>query len=186
MDMSQTNWHPIETDALSLVALPPSALRALIENDIEAAARLCGLDFRDSWVESRDALEMRLADLEADSEFQPWSLRAIARKNDRRVIGHIGCHAKPGGEYSAFLRPMGLEFGYTIFAPYRRRGLAYEAARALMHWALGQGVSHFILSIGPANAPSLALAHKLGFRKVGSHIDDKDGPEDILELRPGK
>ena len=39
----------------------------------------------------------------------------------------------------------------------------------------------FLLSISPENAPSLALAEKLGFRKIGSKIDEEDGPEEIWE-----
>jgi RimJ/RimL family protein N-acetyltransferase len=111
-------------------------------------------------------------------------LRAIVRKQDRRVVGHIGCHAKPGADYSPFLRPAGVEFGYTVFAPYRRQGIARTALLGLMDWALAHGASHFILSISPENMASLSLAARLGFVKVGSHLDEKDGPEDILELRP--
>ena len=42
-------------------------------------------------------------------------------------------------------------------------------------------VHRFVVSISPDNLPSLGLAAKLGFRKIGSHIDELDGPEDIFE-----
>ena len=71
------------------------------------------------------------------------------------------------------------EMGYTIFEPYRRQGIAYEAIAAFIAWAKTQGLEGVILSIQPANAPSLALALKLGATQIGSQIDERDGPEDI-------
>ena len=36
------------------------------------------------------------------------------------------------------------------------------------------------VSASPQNAPSVAMARKLGFARIGSHIDEEDGYEDIL------
>ncbi len=53
-----------------------------------------------------------------------------------------------------------------------------------MHWALHtQGVTRFALTIRPDNHPSQALAAQLGFVRIGSHIDEVDGLEDILECK---
>jgi len=77
--------------------------------------------------------------------------------------------------------PGGVELGYTIFAPYRRQGYATEAANALMTWAQAEHkITRFVVSISPQNLPSLALAARLGFHKVGTQIDDEDGPEDVF------
>jgi RimJ/RimL family protein N-acetyltransferase len=49
----------------------------------------------------------------------------------------------------------------------RRRGVAAEALRLLMAWAiLNTGVQRFRAKIGVDNAPSLALFCKLGFAEV--------------------
>jgi RimJ/RimL family protein N-acetyltransferase len=62
-------------------------------------------------------------------------------------------------------------------------GFASEAAEALMQWAtLKHSVKSFVLSINPANEPSLRLARKFGFRKVGSVTDPEDGIEDVFLL----
>jgi RimJ/RimL family protein N-acetyltransferase len=45
------------------------------------------------------------------------------------------------------------------------------------------GIRHFILSVGPHNAPSLAIVRKLGFVKTGERMDDVDGLEFVFELR---
>lgn len=100
----------------------------------------------------------------------------------RRLIGHIGFHTGPGAEYLRELSPDGIEFGYTVFEEHRRRGFATEASDALMNWARTEhGFKHFVVSISPENVPSLALAAKFGFRKIGSHIDEVDGLEEIYE-----
>lgn len=39
------------------------------------------------------------------------------------------------------------------------------------------------MTIRPDNRPSQALTAQLGFVRIGSHIDDVDGLEDILEYR---
>jgi RimJ/RimL family protein N-acetyltransferase len=75
-----------------------------------------------------------------------------------------------------------LEVGYRIFPEHRRRGYATEAVRALLDWARAQGIDRFIASVGPKNAPSLALVRQLGFREVGCHWDDEDGEELEFEL----
>jgi RimJ/RimL family protein N-acetyltransferase len=52
-----------------------------------------------------------------------------------------------------------------------------------MDWATrAHGVRRFVLSISPANEPSLRLARKFGFRKVGSVTDPEDGVEDVFLL----
>jgi RimJ/RimL family protein N-acetyltransferase len=80
------------------------------------------------------------------------------------------------------LSPGGVELGYSLLEPWRRRGIATEAIEAVMHWAREEHrVQRFVLSISPDNVPSLGLAAKLGFRKIGSHVDELDGPEDIFE-----
>jgi RimJ/RimL family protein N-acetyltransferase len=52
-----------------------------------------------------------------------------------------------------------------------------------MRWARDEhGITEFVVSISPGNTPSLRLAASLGFVKVGSHIDEVDGLEDIFRL----
>jgi RimJ/RimL family protein N-acetyltransferase len=97
-------------------------------------------------------------------------------------VGHIGFHTAPGAEYLAELSPGGVEFGFGVLEPWRRRGIATEASEAVMRWARKEHqVQRFVLSISPDNVPSLGLAAKLGFRKIGSHIDAHDGLEEIFE-----
>lgn len=105
-------------------------------------------------------------------------------RSECRMIGHTGFHARPAGIRTDPLLPASVEFGYVVFEKDRRQGYAREACSALMEWAYRQhGVTRFVVSISPANMASLALARGLGFERIGCHIDEEDGLEDILERR---
>jgi len=114
----------------------------------------------------------------ADPTTRPWLARLmVLRERERPMIGYAGFHGPPDQRAMA-------ELGYTVLPPYRRRGYALEAARALMDWALREhGVRLFRVSISPANEPSLRMAAKMGFRHVGEQIDEEDGLELVFELQ---
>lgn len=156
-------------------------MEALLVGDSAGALRLleCRVDgdllLNDM---SRGVLEMRLGQVRRDLSVQPWLIRAIVDRDSGVMVGHTGFHTAPCPEYLAAIAPDGVELGYTIDAPYRRRGYATEAAFALMHWAYAlHGQCCFVLSVSPQNLPSTTMAESLGFVKCGSHIDDEDGLE---------
>jgi RimJ/RimL family protein N-acetyltransferase len=100
------------------------------------------------------------------------------------MCGRIGFHSKPGPEDLRDVAADGMELGYAIGEPFRRRGFAREAALTLMRWAFEDHRQRcFILSIAPDNEASLAMAHSMGLREVGSHIDAEDGLELYFERR---
>jgi RimJ/RimL family protein N-acetyltransferase len=177
----------IRSRRLDLIPLCPAVLRASLELDRETVGERLGLRIPEVWPDIPHVLELRLRQLEADPALEPWLLRAVGLRDEHTMVGHVGFHDRPG---SASLRPWspgGVELGYTIFREYRRRGYAAEACEAMMGWAQREhGVDRFVLSIGVDNGPSLALARKLGFRRIGSQIDELDGPEEIFErVGPG-
>lgn len=177
------SWTRVETARLILVALPELALRALAEGRLEEAGRIAGCDLRLFPDEEREIAAIRCRDLEQDPSYFPWSLRAICLKPDLRLVGHFNFHTKPDPDYLRELAPGAVELGYTILPDFRRRGLAEEAARGMMDWAAENfGVRRFVVSIGSANTASVAMAAKLGFSRIGGHVDDVDGYEDILAL----
>jgi ribosomal-protein-alanine N-acetyltransferase len=174
----------IRAQRIDLVPLTPPFLRFALDDDLAAAARILGLSLPESLADLRDLFALRLHQLEAEPALQPWLLRAMALREKRMMIGHIGFHTAPGAEYLRSLVPGGVEFGFTVFSPFRRQGYAREASRALMHWAHQyHGTTRFVLSIRPDNIASQALAASLRFVRIGSHIDEVDGLEDILEHR---
>ena len=174
----------IQSDRLDLIPLSPPFLIASIEGNRELAQELLGLSIVPEWFDRADLMRLRLGQLRADPSLQPWLLRAISLRREPRMIGRIGFHSRPGAEYLQEIAPGGAELGYTIFRDYRRQGYAYEACQALMAWAQQvHGVTRFIVSISPSNLPSLGLARKLGYVRIGSHVDERDGLEHIYERR---
>ena len=136
------------------------------------------------WFESSSLFELRLKQLDADPSLQPWLVRAMVLRSENVVVGLIGFHEGPGPDHYREIAPGAAEFGFRVFPPHRRRGYAREASLAPMRWAVEErGVPRFVLTIAPNNLPSQALAAGLGFRWIGSHIDEIDGEEDILELQ---
>lgn len=161
--------------------MTPAFLRASLAGDLSEAGGLLGLTLPGTWPDVHGLLALRLAQLESEPALQPWLLRAIGLRSSGDMVGYIGFHTAPGPAYLQPWSPGGAEFGFTIFPPHRRRGYAREASLALMQWARDvHEVTSFVVTISPGNGPSLALAAALGFVRVGAHIDDVDGPEDVF------
>jgi ribosomal-protein-alanine N-acetyltransferase len=169
--------------------MPLDLLDALIDGDREAVARLIAYtvpnDFPSTQTERVDGkgdllpfLRFRRDQLRKDPDRYPWSLRAIVRRTDRRMIGFVNFHGPPGvndvGAEDA------VELGWSVFLAERRKGYATETAIALMDWALRvHGIRRFISATTPDNVASLRVHDKLGFQPTGEIVDG----ELIFELR---
>ena len=166
---------------LDLIALSPDFLRASINGDLETASQLINLVIPPDWLEAKWLMEMRLAKMRENPALEPWLLRAVGLRQTGTMIGFIGFHTLPGADYLNSYARDSVEFGYTIFPDYRGKGYASEAAQALMDWATREhNVTRFVVSISPTNEPSLRIAKKFGFHKVGTVTDPEDGVEDVF------
>jgi RimJ/RimL family protein N-acetyltransferase len=173
----------IATPRLELVSFTPAFYRASLDGDFARAAELLGASLPGVWPTYPDTFQLRLSELEADPALQPWLLRGMILRHERRLIGHIGFHTGPNPDYLKALAPGGIELGFTVLASFRRQGLAREATEALMAWARAEhGITRFVLSIQPDNLPSLALARRLGFERIGEWTDEVDGLEHVFRL----
>jgi RimJ/RimL family protein N-acetyltransferase len=161
------------------VPLSPDLVQDILEGRRAEAQQLGGFTIPQDWPDPHDArfLRMRLEQMLADPASEDWFAHAIVLRDDpeRVMIGHVGYHGPPHEGC--------VEMGYTIFLAHRGHGYATEAVTGLMDAARAAGVSRFILSIAPGNAPSLAIARKLGFKRTGQHIDEEDGLEYVFERR---
>ena len=163
--------------------MSPDFLEACLKGDMESASQMIGLVLASEWLEAKWLMELRLKQMRENPALELWVLRAIGLHETRTMIGHIGFHTLPGAEYLKPYAPDSVEFGYSIFPNYRRMGYASEAVRAIMDWATREhGVTHFIVSISPTNEPSLRLAQKFGFHRVGTATDDQGRVEDVFLL----
>ena len=174
----------ISSERLDLISMSPDFLRASLRREIAAAERLLSARIPSEWPDIPQVLKLRLCQLDAHPTLAPWLLRAMVERNTGTMVGHIGFHTAPGAGYLEPYSPGAVEFGFGVMTAYRRRGYAREASIAMMRWAReAYEVRNFVLTISPDNLPSQALAAQLGFVRIGSHIDEEDGLEDILELR---
>jgi RimJ/RimL family protein N-acetyltransferase len=165
----------IRAERLELLSLSPEAIDELLAGTSELGAPA-------GWPDEHDAsfLRLRRDQMLQEPARREWGVRAVLLEGS--MIGHAGFHGPPGvngpGAGDA------VELGYTIFEPWRGRGYATEAARALMRWAgEAHGIRRFIASVAPGNEPSLAIVRRLGFVQTGEQWDEEDGLELVFELR---
>ena len=183
--MRAASVEPIATARLDLVSMSPDFLDALLEGRRDDASGLLGAAVPDEFPNAHDAafLGLRLRQMRKDPAWQECLVRAVVLRGDGRpMIGHAGFHGPPG--VNGLRAPGALEIGYTIFEPYRGRGYARESAQGLLDWGRSAlGVTHFVASAAPDNAPSLAIIRRLDFVETGEVWDDEDGLELVWELR---
>ena len=173
--------EPIRTERLDLISISPSFIQALLDGRQDEAAPIIGCAIPNGWPDEHDAhfLRLRLDQMREDPTTQQWLARAIVLRDDGEMVGHIGFHGPPTDGWT--------ELGYTVLEPHRRRGYAEEAILSMMRWVRDRHrIDTFRLSIAPGNEPSLALAAKLGFTKIGEQTDPEDGLEYVFELKPGR
>ncbi|MEK6222099.1 MAG: GNAT family N-acetyltransferase [Chloroflexota bacterium] len=158
-------------------------MQALASGSLPAAAKRVSFTLPSEVNVPKQILNYRTKQIQRDSSLTQWLLRSMVDIETNQMVGHIGFHTKPNPKYLADIDLDGIEFGFTVFTPFRRQGYATEAAKAIMKWGYDEHqIKRFILSISPDNLPSMATAKAMGFEKVSSHVDAKDGPEDILQL----
>jgi RimJ/RimL family protein N-acetyltransferase len=103
----------------------------------------------------------------------------VIRKDDDRLIGDLGLFdAQRGIGFDG--EP---EMGWIFDPEAQGKGYAREACEAALGWADRNLAREIWAIIEPANAPSFALADKLGFRKHDRTLLD-GAPIDILKRAP--
>nr|MCH9687218.1 GNAT family N-acetyltransferase [Deltaproteobacteria bacterium] len=117
-----------------------------------------------------------------DPSQHPWMYRAIVRRHDGELLGHVSFHHKAPDPDLSRHGVTGAELAYTIESTHRRRGYAKEAAIGMMEWASREfDVRDFVLTISPDNLPSLRMAESMGFRIIGEQDDPVDGLEFVMK-----
>jgi RimJ/RimL family protein N-acetyltransferase len=113
---------------------------------------------------------------------EPGLVEAVVRNVEVRVLTPWAIVLRDGsvvaGFCGFFVRPVkGITMGYGIVPEYRGRGLATEAAGAVLEWADRNDVDVYS-SIRPPNPASVRVLEKIGMRLVDSYVDE-DGQRDI-------
>jgi ribosomal-protein-alanine N-acetyltransferase len=170
----------IVTGRLVLRLMEREVVDACLVGDLRSGEQLLGIAIPDELLDEPTSLRYAQAQLAADPQYRPWSIRAIVLQATRTMVGYIRFHSPPDPDYLRPLARSAVEFGYRIFSEHRRNRYATEAAGAAMGWAQATfGIGRFVVCVSPDNKPSLALISHFGFSNIGQHIDEIDGLEHI-------
>ncbi|HET6816840.1 MAG TPA: GNAT family N-acetyltransferase [Mycobacteriales bacterium] len=104
---------------------------------------------------------------------------ALERRDTGEVVGGTICSPLPGGDGEH-------EIGWHVFPLHQRNGYATESGRAAAAYGFDVlGLDEVLATIMPPNAPSIAVARKLGMEHVGRTTKYYDGIEfELYRLRP--
>ncbi|MER7751536.1 GNAT family N-acetyltransferase [Kitasatospora sp. NPDC097643] len=150
---------PLRSDRLDLLPLGP-------EHAEEMAAALADPAlhaFTGGAPATADALRTRYARLAAGSPdpAEAWGNWALRLRAEGRLVGYV----------QATVGPEATELAWVVGTPWQGRGLAVEAARALLAHLTGAGVSTVIAHIHPEHHASAAVARALGLAPTPENQD---------------
>ncbi|MEU5306595.1 GNAT family N-acetyltransferase [Streptomyces noursei] len=159
------------------VELSGEVMSALLDGDLSAASRMAGVTLTEYFVTGRARWlwRFRLGQMAADPGRARWMARQAVVGDEGLVVGHAGFHGPPD--------EVGMvEVGYSVDAPFRRRGYARSTLIELLRRAAAETtVATVRATISPDNVASLATISGFGFAQVGEQWDEEDGLELIFE-----
>ena len=171
----------LETPRLRLIPITLEAMEAVLDRDKPRAEALIGARFPLAWPNdvlldvgfpySREAIR-------AQPETRLWGDSLVLLRDEARVVGSVVFHGHPSDGVA--------EIGYSIEQQSRGNGLATEATRACVEWALAQaGVAAVQATTFPWHVASLRVIRNLGMRHVGTREHDTLGELLVFERRGG-
>jgi RimJ/RimL family protein N-acetyltransferase len=165
---NQQNHRIIETANLQLIPCELAYIEAIMR-DKKELEQILGVRVPDNWPQMPESLDYVYKALHADPTSSEWGYHLFVHTKDRALIGEGGYKGKPDAAGV-------VEIGYAIIPEYRRRGLAFEAARGLTRQAFTHAevrvVQAHTLKDGTA---SINVLKKLGMTLVGTAEDPDEG-----------
>ncbi len=159
----------IQTERLRLRPFDAADYEAAILGDDTLAAHL-GTPVAPAWLEFPEVLPLWLQTVRADPTLLPWTAYGYFDRATGRLVGGGGFKGRPtqAGE---------VEIGYGLAPEVRGRGLAVEAATALVRWAQAQPDVQLVTAHTLAeNNPSTGVLQRIGFVRTAELVDPDDGP----------
>lgn len=164
----QSKLRIIETANLQLIPCGLQHVEAILR-DKQELGQMLGVKISDGWPEFPESIHHVHRMLKSDPASPEWGYHVFIHTKDQTLVGEGGYKGKPDREGM-------VEIGYAIVPEYRRRGLAFEAARGLADHAFSHAEVNFVqahtLSDGTA---SINVLKKLGMRFAGTAQDPDEG-----------
>jgi RimJ/RimL family protein N-acetyltransferase len=168
------------TERLRLVPMTLDAVEAVLRHDRAAAERAIGAAFPAAWPNDdliARAFPLSLAAIRAAPDVRLWGdSLVLLRDGPPRVVGSVIFHGRPDDGIA--------EVGYGIEDGSRGQGLATEATRACVEWALAEaGIVAVQATTFPWHLASLGVIRKLGMTPVGTRQHEVLGELLVFERR---
>ena len=120
---------------------------------------------------------MMLNVIRESPEVRLWGDRLVLTGDgERLLVGSVIFHGRPSNGVA--------EIGYGVEESWQRQGIATEATRACVEWALAQdGIAGVQATTFPWHLASLGVIRNLGMVQIGSRDHDTLGELLIFERR---
>jgi [ribosomal protein S5]-alanine N-acetyltransferase len=169
----------LETRRLRIIPITLDAIEAVLDHDKSRAEAVVGARFPDAWPNdnlvalgfpfSREALR-------AQPDIRLWGDSLVLMRTEPRVVGSVVFHGHPSDGIA--------EVAYSVEDSSRGQGLATEATRACVEWALSQdGIAAVQATTFPWHLASLGVIRNLGMIQVGTRDHDTLGELLVFERR---
>lgn len=172
----------LETPRLRLVPVTLDMIEAVVARDRVAAAHLVGATFPEGWPNDdvvAQGFPFAIAAIRAAPDVRLWGdSLVLTREGPPRVLGSVVFHGRPDDGIA--------EVGYGIEDHSRGQGIATEATRACVEWALAEpGIAAVQATTFPWHHASLGVIRKLGMAQVGAREHAVLGELLVFERRRG-
>ncbi|MPZ97882.1 MAG: GNAT family N-acetyltransferase [Dehalococcoidia bacterium] len=168
-----TGAEVLRTSRLDLLPLPLAFVEAILEGDRASAARVLGVDLN-GWPDGAElerAFPLYREVLSLDRGAAAWHGRAVVLRAQGLVAGSANLKGPPNSRGE-------VEIGYGTQPSQRGRGLAKEAAAALVTRAfLDARTDRVVAVIDPRNMASIRVAESAGLRATGERVTRYGGDE---------
>ncbi|MCC3156718.1 GNAT family N-acetyltransferase [Hymenobacter sp. 15J16-1T3B] len=161
----------LTTPHLQLIPCTPAHFEAALAGHHVLAAVL-GVAAEAGWpgsAEAQAALAPGYQHLRRDPSLQPWWIYLLVHREARQLIGLAGFKGRPDEQGA-------VEIGYSVAEAFRGQGLATEAARALVQYALAQPAVRRVTALTqPRRNASCRVLEKAGLAYEGPVLDPNWG-----------
>ncbi len=157
----------ISTPRLILLGADPATLHADQEGREQLAAA-AGAAVPANWPpehHDNNVIDWVLSSLEAIPPGAPWRFYYMVLTEPRTLIGTCGFKQPPGPDGC-------VEIGYSVLEQFQLRGLATEAAQALLGVAFDAGASEVAAETFPSLPASIRVMEKCGMTLTGEGSEE--------------
>jgi ribosomal-protein-alanine N-acetyltransferase len=167
------------TERLRLLPITVDLLEAVLGHDRARAEALAGARFPPGWPGDQlldVGFPYALAAIRTAPEIRLWGDSLVLLRDEPCVVGSVVFHGRPEHGIA--------EIGYAIEERARGQGLATEATRSCVEWALAQaGIAAVQATTFPWHIASLGVIKNLGMRQIATRDHDTLGELLVFERR---